>query len=152
MSPERLKEKHEEIQAMCMEQFRSTRKMGGEVFSKSFEEKLEGQIEEAYISFVKRNEGKHILNAYRTPAVLFTVMALSYLISSILDMLGVESLSRTAIFGLYIPLLLVAVWAYVRYSGDFREVGEAIDNVTSAIWVQVHGMYCLSPTYIHVQL
>lgn len=111
--------------------------MGGEAFSKTFEEKLEDQIEEVYVTFVKRNEGKHILHAYRTPAVLFTVMAMSYLVSSVLDMLGIESLSQTAIFGLYIPLLVVMVWAYVRYSGDFREVGEAIDNISSFIWEQV---------------
>ena len=121
-------------------QFQSTRKMGGETFSKGFEQRLEQQIKEAYESFIKRNESKHILHAYRTPAVLCTVMVLSYLISSLLDMLGVESLSRTAIFGLYIPLLLVGVWVYVRYSGDFREVGQMIDNVTEVMWEQVNSV------------
>ena len=121
----------------CLLQFQSTRKMGGDAFSKSFETKLEQQITESYENYVKRNEGKHILNAYRTPAVLFTVMVFSYFISSLLDMLGVESLSRSAIFGLYIPLLLVALWAYIRYSGTFREVGQAIDNVTAVVWEQV---------------
>ncbi len=121
----------------CLEEFRSTRKMGGEAFSKAFEQKLEQQIVESYENFVKRNQGKHILNAYRTPAVLFTVMAFSYVISSILDMLGIESLSQTAIFGLYVPLLLTLMWTYVRYSGDFREIGELIDNFTALIWTHV---------------
>ena len=141
LAPEKLEEEHKRIMKACLEQFRDTRKMGGEAFAKNFEERLEKQIEETYETFVKRNESKHILNAYRTPAVLFTVMIISYFISSILDMLGVESLSRTAIFGLYIPLLVVGVWGYVRYSGDFREVGQAIDNVTAAIWEQV-GFVC----------
>ena len=121
----------------CITQFRSTRKLGGDAFSTVYEQKLEGQINEAYESFVKRNEGKHILNAYRTPAVLACVMILSYLISSLLDILGVESLSQSAIFGLYIPLLLAAVWMYARYSGNFREVGAMIDNVSTAVWEQV---------------
>lgn len=111
--------------------------MGGEAFSKQFKEKLQQDILEAYESYLKRNESKHIMNAYRTPAVLLTIMAVSYFISSILDMLGVESLSQTAIFGLYIPLLCVLVWCYVRYSGNFREAGQAIDNIAAVMWEYV---------------
>lgn len=142
LAPEKLEAEHERIMKACLDQFRDTRKMGGESFAKSFEERLVKQITEAYENFVKRNEGKHILNAYRTPAVLFTVMVVSYFISSILDMLGIESLSQTAIFGLYIPLLLLGVWGYVRYSGDYREAGQAIDNAAAAIWEKV-----LEPIY-----
>ena len=29
------------------------------------------------------------------------------------------------------------MWLYVKYSGDYREIGQFIDNVTSAIWDQV---------------
>lgn len=107
------------------------------MFSKTYEQELERKIDEAYESFVKRNESKHILYAYRTPAVLALVMVVSYFISSLLDMVGVESLSQTAIFGLYIPLLLTAIWIYVRYSGNFREAGQLIDNVAATIWEQV---------------
>ena len=111
--------------------------MGGEAFSAAFEERLQKEMMEAYESFLKRNESKHIMNAYRTPAVLVTVMAVSYFISSILDMMGIEFLSQSAIFGLYIPLLCVLLWSYVRYSGNFREVGQAIDNVTAVVWENV---------------
>lgn len=134
LATEKLERHHKELTQLCLDQFNSTRKMGGEAFSSQFEEKLQNDITEAYESFLKRNESKHIMNAYRTPAVLVTVMAISYFISSILDMLGIESLSQTAIFGLYIPLLCVLVWGYVRYSGNFRELGQAIDNVTSVVW------------------
>lgn len=121
----------------CIKHFQSARKMGGEAFSRAFEEKLKSQILESYENFVKRNESKHVLNAYRTPAVMITIMAVSYLVSSILDILGIESLSQTAFFGLYIPLLLVAVWGYVRFTGQFREAGQAIDNITSVVWENV---------------
>lgn len=126
----------------CITQFRSTRKLGGDLYSERYEKKLEEQIKEAYELFVKRNESKHILNAYRTPVVLTLLIVLSYIVSSILDFLGVESLSKTAVWGLYVPLLLVAVWVYVRYSGNFREVGEMIDNVTTAVWENVSGPIC----------
>ena len=145
LSPEKLKDKHEEIKKTSLEEFRSKRKMGSSQISQTYEDELIRKIEEAYESFVKRNESKHILYAYRTPAVLSTIMVLSYLISTILDTLGIESLSQTAIFGLYIPLLLTLVWLYVKYSGDFREVGQFIDNVTSAIWDQVSIFWSIPP-------
>ena len=111
--------------------------MGGDEISSRYRSDLEKKIEDSYDSFVKRNESKHILNAYRTPAVLGMVMVLSYLISSILDVFGVESLSQMAIFGLYVPLLMLLVWVYIRYSGNWREVGQMIDNVTTTLWEQV---------------
>ena len=149
LSPEKLKDKHEEIKKTSLEEFRSKRKMGSSQISQTYEDELIRKIEEAYESFVKRNESKHILYAYRTPAVLSTIMVLSYLISTILDTLGIESLSQTAIFGLYIPLLLTLVWLYVKYSGDFREVGQFIDNVTSAIWDQVSIFWSIPP-HMHI--
>ena len=158
LSPEKLQEKHKEIMEACITQFRSTRKLGGGLYSERYEKKLEEQIEEAYELFVKRNESKHILNAYRTPVVLTLLIVLSYIVSSILDFLGVESLSKTAVWGLYVPLLLVAVWMYVRYSGNFREVGEMIDNVTTAVWENVSGVYMCAvvpwpppPPVLHIQ-
>ena len=141
LAPEKLEARHKELTQDCLTQFNNTRKMGGEAFSRRFEEKLQQEILEAYESFMKRNESKHIMNAYRTPIVLVTVMAISYFFSSILDMLGIESLSQTAIFGLYIPLLSVLVWIYVRYSGNLREVGQAIDNVTAVVWENVSDVF-----------
>lgn len=119
--------------------------MGGEEVSLKYCNELEEKIEESYESFVKRNESKHILNAYRTPAVLGILMVFSYLVSSILDALGVESLSQTAIFGLYVPLFLLFLWLYVRYSGQWREVGQMIDNLTTTVWEQVYPLPIMSP-------
>ena len=133
-SPEKLLDVHTRFKKSSIELFSSIPKLGGEDVSKKYCSELEGKIDE---SFVIRSESKHILNAYRTPAVLAMVMVLSYLISSILDTLGVESLSQTAIFGLYVPLVLLFVWMYIRYSGEFRELGQVIDNVTTTIWDQV---------------
>ncbi len=43
----------------CLEEFRSTRMMGGEAFSRPFEEELERQIGESYENFKKQNEMKY---------------------------------------------------------------------------------------------
>lgn len=137
MSPEELKLQHDRIMESCRHQFIETPKMGGDVYSSNYLDKLENQIEEAYLNFMKINESKHILNAYRTPAVLATVMVISYFISSVLDFIGIESLSRTAVIGLYLPLALVAVWVYARYSGNLRSLGGMIDKVTEMCWDEV---------------
>ena len=137
LSPESLTETHIAHKKASLDLFKDTPKMGGEEISRQYYAELEQKIDESYESFVKRNESKHILNAYRTPAVLGVVMVISYLISSILNTLGVESLSQTAIFGLYIPLLLLCVWMYIRYSGEFRELGQMIDNISTTVWEQV---------------
>lgn len=150
LAPEKLEARHKEMTQICLAQFNDTRKMGGEAFSKQYEQKLQQEILEAYESFLKRNESKHILNAYRTPAVLVTIMAVSYFFSSILDIIGIESLSQTAIFGLYVPLLFVLVWGYVRYSGNFREVGQAIDNIAAVIWENVSYMSVFEVFIQHV--
>ena len=137
LAPDRLEEEHKSIRMLCLEQFFNTPKMGGDVFSSEYMKKLEIMIDESYENFVKRNESKQLMNAYRTPAVLCLVMVLSYILSTILDMFGIESLSQTAVLGLYLPLLLVGLWVYVRYTGQLRSVGQIIDNFSSAIWDQV---------------
>ena len=134
LSPEKLKERHLAHKAASIEEFKSTPKMGGGEICAKYQAELEARIDESYESYVKRNESKHILNAYRTPCVLGAVMVLSYLISSILDTLGVESLSQTAILGLYVPLLMLSLWLYINYSGEWREMGRMIDNITTTIW------------------
>ena len=136
MSPEELQQQHDSIMEACRHQFTETSKMGGDIYSSNYAylTKLDEQIAEAYTTFVKINESKLLLNAYRTPAVLATVMILSYLISSVL---GMESLSRIAVIGLYLPLALVAVWVYARYSGNLRTLGQMIDKVTEMCWDEV---------------
>ena len=149
MSPEELQQQHDRILEACRHQFIETPKMGGDIYSSNYLTKLEEQIAEAYTNFVKINESKHLLNAYRTPAVLATVMVLSYLISSVLDFIGIESLSRTAVIGLYLPLALVAVWVYARYSGNLRSLGQMIDKVTEMCWDEVRRVtshFCNSVT------
>ena len=58
VKPEELEAKNTELTRVCIEQFRSTRKMGGEEVSRQYEEKLQQQILEASKYFVKRNKEK----------------------------------------------------------------------------------------------
>ncbi|TMS23507.1 Atlastin-2 [Larimichthys crocea] len=36
-----------------------------------------------------------------------------------------------------VTLTALCIWAYVKYSGEFREVGGIIDQVAETLWEQV---------------
>ena len=82
VKPEKLEAKHKELTQVCIEQFRSTRKMGGEEFSRQYEEKLQQQILESYECFGKRNKEKQ--TPYRSRRqILYTVATIALGIGAI---------------------------------------------------------------------
>lgn len=114
--------------------------MGGEEFCRRYQEQLEAEIDEIYANFVKHNDGKNIFYAARTPATLFAVMFAMYIISGLTGFLGMNSIATLCNLVLGMALISFCTWAYVKYSGEFREVGTAIDQIAEAIWEQV-GIY-----------
>lgn len=111
--------------------------MGGPEFSKQYLEQLEVAIEEQYENFQKHNEGKNIFSSARTPAVLFTVMAFSYVMSGVFGLVGIESFANLLNLVLGLFLILLVIWMYVRYSGEHRGVGQHIDQIAEFIWDKV---------------
>ncbi|XP_062577328.1 atlastin-2-like [Saccostrea cucullata] len=134
LHPERLEEDHFRCRQGAIDVFKSTRKMGGPEFSKQYLEQLEAEIEEQYENFKKHNEGKNIFSSARTPAVLFTVMAFSYVMSGVFGLVGIESLANLLNLVLGLFLILLVIWIYVRYSGEHRGVGQHIDQIAEFIW------------------
>lgn len=137
MGPEVLDREHAQIKDRAMDLFHSARKMGGSEFSRTYAEKLEEEIMELYASFVKHNESKNIFAAARTPAVLFAIMVVCYMVAGLLGVVGLESLANLLNLIMGVALVLLSVWAYVRYSGEHRELGMHIDNLAEIIWEQV---------------
>lgn len=114
--------------------FHTTRKMGGDEFSKEFEEKLEVDVDDAYVNFVKLNNSKNIFNAARTPAVFFALMVVAYILSGIFGLVGISSFAMLCNFAIGLSLVAIITWAYVRFSGDFREVGQQLDQIAELVW------------------
>ena len=112
--------------------------MGGENFSKEYEEKLTDEINELYENFIKINDSKNIFNAARTPAVFLIVLVISYLVSGFLLMLGLDSLASLFNILLGLALLATVTWAYVRFSGELREIGSQLDMVAEWLWDEVY--------------
>lgn len=137
IAPADLERSHEELKQNSVRQFRSVKKMGGEEFCRRYQEQLETELDEAYANFVKHNDGKNIFHAARTPAMLFAVMFAMYVISLVTGFVGINSVATLCNLIMGVALVSLCTWAYVKYSGEFREVGSVIDQVAETLWEQV---------------
>ncbi|XP_026215707.1 atlastin-2 isoform X2 [Anabas testudineus] len=137
ISPTELERRHVELRQASVRHFRSVKKMGGEDFCRRYQEQLEVELDEAYTNFSKHNDGKNIFYAARTPATLFAVMFVMYVVSLVTGFVGISSVATLCNLVMGVALTALCVWAYVKYSGEFREVGGVIDQVAETLWEQI---------------
>uniref|UniRef100_A0A4W5NN42 Atlastin GTPase 2 n=1 Tax=Hucho hucho TaxID=62062 RepID=A0A4W5NN42_9TELE len=145
IAPADLERCHEEFKECSVRQFRSVKKMGGEDFCKKYQEQLEGELDEAYSNFHKHNEGKNIFYAARTPATLFVVMFTTYIVSGLTGFIGMNTIAVLANLVMGVALMALCMWAYVKYSGEFRDVGTIIDLLAETLWEQRTARKVLKP-------
>ncbi|OWK17492.1 ATL3 [Cervus elaphus hippelaphus] len=128
LSPDILEEKHCEFKQLALDHFKKTKKMGGKDFSLRYQQELEEEIKELYENFCKHNSSKNVFSTFRTPAVLFTGIVALYIASGLTGFIGLEVVAQ--LFNCMVGLLLIALltWGYIRYSGQYRELGGAIDS------------------------
>lgn len=111
--------------------------MGGNEFSGRYQEKLEEHLVESYEMFKAQNESKNIFKAARTPSVFFTVAVIMYMLSGICGLLGIYTLANSANLLMGISLLTLALWAYIKYSGELTNIGCQLDSVADYLWENV---------------
>ncbi|XP_076990136.1 atlastin-2 isoform X1 [Tamandua tetradactyla] len=137
IAPSDLERKHLNLKEVAIKQFRSVKKMGGDEFCRRYQDQLEAEIEETYANFIKHNDGKNIFYAARTPATLFAVMFAMYIISGLTGFIGLNSIAVLCNLIMGLALTSLCTWAYVKYSGEFREIGTMIDQIAETLWEQV---------------
>ncbi|XP_070696790.1 atlastin-2 [Pempheris klunzingeri] len=137
IAPADLERCHEEFREHSVRFFRSVKKMGGEEFCQRYQNQLESELDEAFTNFSKHNDSKNIFYAARTPATLFAVMFVTYVVSGVTGFIGLNTLASLANLVMGVALLSLCAWAYVKYSGEFREIGTMIDLVAETLWEQV---------------
>ncbi|XP_034094006.1 atlastin-2-like isoform X3 [Gymnodraco acuticeps] len=137
LAPTDLERFHEDFREHSVRHFRSVKKMGGEEFCQRYQNQLEGELDETFSNFTKHNDGKNIFYTARTPATLFAVMFVTYVVSAVTGFIGLSTLAALANLAMGVALLSLCAWAYVKYSGEFREVGTLIDLVAETLWEQV---------------
>ncbi len=150
IAPVDLQSYHEEFKKTSVQQFCAVKKMGGVEFCQRYQQQLETELDEVYTNFVKHNESKNIFYAARTPATLFAVMFVTYMISTLTGFIGLSVIAALANLVMGVSLLSLCAWAYVRYSGEYRDVGVAIDLIAEALWEQVsYASWMLEPILQH---
>lgn len=118
----------------ALEVFNSRRKMGGEEFSRKYLDKLEAEIAEAFENYKIINENKNIFKAANTPITLATIAMICYVASQILGLIGLYPFANVLNLAMMATFLLLATWSYVKYTGNFSEIGATIDNMSVTIW------------------
>ncbi|XP_041922413.1 atlastin-2 isoform X1 [Alosa sapidissima] len=137
IAPSDLHRYHEQLKETSVRQFRAVKKMGGAEYCQRYQDQLETELDELYANFIKHNDSKNIFYAARTPATLFAVMFVAYVISTVTGFIGLSAIAALANLVMGVSLMSLCAWAYVRYSGEYREVAEAIDITAEALWEQV---------------
>ncbi|KAK5647670.1 hypothetical protein RI129_002562 [Pyrocoelia pectoralis] len=125
---------HHRVKDKALHQFHSKRKMGGEEFSEKYREQLEKDLDETFNQFKSHNESKNIFKAARTPAVFFALAIICYVASGVSGLVGAYTIANIFNLVMGISLLTLALWAYIRYSGEMREIGVQIDELATFIW------------------
>ncbi|XP_060165206.1 atlastin-2 isoform X3 [Globicephala melas] len=136
IAPSDLERRHLNLKEVAIKQFCSVKKMGGDEFCRRYQDQLEAEIEETYANFIKHNDGKNIFYAARTPATLFAVMFAMYIISGLTGFVGLNSIAVLCNLVMGLALTSLCTWAYVKYSGEFREIGTMIDQIAETLWEQ----------------
>ncbi|XP_069772717.1 atlastin-1 isoform X1 [Narcine bancroftii] len=136
LAPTDLQNKHLELREEAVKLFRGVKKMGGEEFSRRYLQQLESEIDELYVNYIKHNDSKNIFHAARTPATLFVVIFIMYVIAGVTGFIGLDIIASLCNMIMGLALITLCTWAYIRYSGEYRELGAVIDQVAGALWDQ----------------
>lgn len=111
--------------------------MGGSEFSKEYLERFLKEIDEFFENFVKFNDGKNIFNVVWILVVFFMLVVLGYFFFSVFGLVGLVVFVCMCNLVIWFGLLVIVIWVYIWFSGEFREYGVKLDYVVEFIWDEV---------------
>ena len=57
-----------------------------------------------------------------------------YMMSQILGLIGLYPFANVLNLAMMCSFIMLATWAYVRYTGNFSEIGATIDSISETVW------------------
>lgn len=91
------------------------------------------------VNYKKHNDSKNVFAFSRTPTTFISTMVICYLIAGILDAVWLGGINFIFMFAFWLCFVLLTVWLYTKYSGEYAEIGEYIDYFADVIWNNVSG-------------
>ena len=82
-------------------------------------------------------KSKNLFSAFRTPAVLFVLVCFLYVLSGLLIFIGLSTFALVCDWTMGVVMMSMLIWAFIRYSGRYRNVGGAIDQAAGVVLEQV---------------
>ena len=137
MHPQHLQTANRQIEDEALSRFNAVPKMGGEAMSAQYLDELRAEMHLLYDNFMKHNDSKNIFAFSRTATSLCAIMIITYIASGILEWLWLGSLAFILNFVFWTCFALLSAWIYVKYSGEYKEIGEYIDGLADFLWRQV---------------
>ncbi|XP_017140673.1 atlastin [Drosophila miranda] len=134
LSTAHLETEHVRVKDKALFQFATKRKMGGEEFTEKFRVQLDDDLEEVFVNYKAHNESKNIFKAARTPAVYFACAVIMYILSGIFGLVGLYTFANFCNLVMGVALLTLALWAYIRYSGELSDFGGKLDEFATLMW------------------
>jgi len=125
---------HTRILESAILEFDARKKMGGEEFSTKYRDQLVKELDDAFIQFKAHNDSKNIFKAANTPITLFSVWAILYIISQMCALIMLTPVSNLCNVLMWVICLTGMTWAYIKWSGDYSNIGVQIEEVTSWVW------------------
>jgi len=125
---------HTRILESSIQEFDARKKMGGEEFSHKYRDQLIKELEEAFQQYKAHNDSKNIFKAANTPITLFSIWSILYIISQFCSLIMLTPICNLCNLLMWGIVLTGATWAYVKYSGEFSNIGSQIEEVTGWCW------------------
>jgi len=141
---------HLRIRDAALEVFDKKRKMGGESLSSKFRKQLDNEMTDSLEKYKLNNEGKNVFKTTRSPFTLVIMVVCCYILSQFASLFGFEKLSNITNLIMLGCVFLLSAWMYIKYSGEYSEIGEVIDQICVAvqdnIFSQLTENICSTPT------
>ncbi|CAF0968670.1 unnamed protein product [Brachionus calyciflorus] len=118
MHPHHLQATNLQVREESIKKFDSVPKMGGESLSKKYLDELNYEMDELYDNYVKHNDSKNIFAFSQW----FWLGSFSFLFN----------------FIFWTCFFLLGAWIYVKYSGEYKEIGEYIDGLADILWRRIY--------------
>nr|XP_012144988.1 PREDICTED: atlastin isoform X2 [Megachile rotundata] len=129
-----LETEHQRCVDKAINMFQNKRKMGGDEFSQMYMRRLRKDMETAFDQFKSQNESKNVFKSARSAAVYFIIVIVAYLSSALFAFTGLYTMANICGCVVWICIVTLIVWAYIRYSGNYGQMGGLIDDVANIIW------------------